>query len=133
MKIIFFLLLTIPAISFCQPVKTQVIKIPGITLQQLIRGFMDAGYAVERSESSMKIIITHARQAKKFNISTIFKAKINEGEVLLSGEYAIHGKEENYTEISNTGNDSNEAKEAFTLLQDFAQSFKKPVVYLSAN
>lgn len=128
MKIFIILLIMVgPATGFCQSDAKQVIKVAGISLQQLIRGFLDAGYSIEKSEASMSIIITHLKETKKSNVATLLKAKIQDGNLLLSGEYIVPGKDENHSPITDAGNPGSACNESWQMMQSFAQSFKKPL------
>ena len=116
-----------PATGFCQSDARQVIKVAGISLQQVIRGFLDAGYSIEKSEASMSIIITHLKETKKANVATLLKAKIQDGNLLLSGEYIVPGKDENHSPIKDDGVPGSPCRESWEAMHDFAQSFKKPM------
>jgi hypothetical protein len=126
---IFIILVIIagPARGFCQSDTKQVIKVAGISLQQLIRGFLDAGYSIEKSEASMSVIITHLKEVKTANVATLLKAKIQDGNLLLSGEYVVPGKDENHSPITDAGVPGSPCRESWEAMQDFAQSFKKPI------
>ena len=116
-----------PATGFCQSGAKQVIKVAGVSLEQLIRGFLDAGYSIEKSEASMSVIVTHLKEAKKANVATLLKAKIQNGNLLLSGEYIVPGKDENHSPITDTGVPGRPCQESWEMMRDFAQSFKKPL------
>lgn len=125
--LVILLMLIGPATGFCQSGAKQVIKVPGISLQQLIRGFLDAGYSIEKSEASMSIIITHLKETKKATAATLLKAKIQNGNLLLSGEYIVPGKDENHVPITDGGVPGSPCRESWEAMHDFAQSFKKPL------
>lgn len=128
MKIFIILLIAaFPATGFCQFNGSQVIKIPGVSLEQLIRGLLDAGYAIEKSEASMSVIVTHLKEAQKSNVATQIKAKIKDGNVLLSGEYIETGKDQNPYPITDAGIPGSPCRESWNIMHDFAQSFKKPL------
>ena len=128
MKIFIILLIMAgPATGLCQSNAKQIIKVPGISLQQLISGFLDAGYSIEKSEASMSIIITHLKETKKASVATLLKAKIQDGNLLLSGEYIVPGKDENHSPITNAGIPGSPCSESWEMMHDFAQSFKKPL------
>lgn len=117
----------ISARSFCQTNGKQVIKISGISMEQLITGLLNAGYSIEKSEASMSIIITHIKEVPKINIATQIKARIKEGMILLSGEYFESGKSEIASPINDAGVEGSPCKESWNLLHSLAQSFKKPI------
>ncbi|HRO47618.1 hypothetical protein [Agriterribacter sp.] len=128
MKILIILLIAaLPVTGFCQSNGKQVIKIAGISLEQLIRGFLDAGYSIEKSEASMSVIVTHLKEAQKSNVATQIKAKIKDGNVLLSGEYIESGKDQNPSPITDAGVPGSPCSESWNMMHDFAQSFKKPL------
>ena len=128
MKIFIILLMMAgPATGFCQSNAKQVIKVAGISLQQLVSGFLDAGYSIEKSEASMSVIITHLKETKKASVATLLKAKIQDGNLLLSGEYIVPGKNENHSPITNAGIPGSPCSESSEMMHDFAQSFKKPL------
>ncbi len=128
MKIFIILLMMAgPATGFCQSNTKQVIKVAGISLQQLVSGFLDAGYSIEKSEASMSVIITHLKETKKASVATLLKAKIQDGNLLLSGEYIVPGKDENHSPITNAGIPGSPCSESWEMMHDFAQSFKKPL------
>mgnify|MGYP001072586777 CR=1 FL=1 len=128
MKILIILLIVVgPATGFCQSYPKQIIKVAGINLQQVIRGFLDAGYSIEKSEASMSIIVTHLKEAKKANVATLLKAKIQDGNLILSGEYTVPGKDENPSPITDAGDPGSPCNESWQMMHDFAQSFKKPM------
>ncbi|HTN08444.1 hypothetical protein [Agriterribacter sp.] len=128
MKIFIILLIAaFPATGFCQLNGNQVIKIPGISLEQLIRGFLDAGYSIEKSEASMSVIVTHLKEAQKLNVATQIKAKIKDGNILLSGEYVEPGKGQHPSPITNAGIPGSPCRESWNIMHDFAQSFNKPL------
>ena len=130
MKILSIILLfVIPTTCLCQSRVNQVIKVPGVTLQQLIRGFLDAGYSIERSEASMSVIVTHLKEQKLNKVATKLMAKIKDGSVLLSGEYTIPGKDEIYVPITDAGTQGSPCSASWDILQSFAQSFKKPLEF----
>ncbi|HEX5025456.1 MAG TPA: hypothetical protein VFV68_09290 [Agriterribacter sp.] len=128
-KLTFLLLLAIPATCLCQSRVNQVIKVPGITLQQLIRGFLDAGYSIERSEASMSVIVTHLKEQKLNKVATKLIAKIKDGNVLLSGEYMIPGKDGIQVPITDAGTQGSACSASWDILQSFAKSFKKPLEF----
>lgn len=128
MKIlIIFLIAALPLTGFCQSNGKQVIKIAGISLEQLISRFLDAGFTIEKSEASMSVIVTHLKEVQKLNVATQIKAKIKDGIVLLSGEYIESGKEQNPSPISDAGVPGSPCRESWNMMHDFAQSFKKPM------
>ncbi len=130
MKILtILLLLVIPSTCLCQSRVNQVIKVPGITLQQLIRGFLDAGYSIERSEASMSVIVTHLKEQKLNKVATKLIAKIEDGSVLLSGEYIVPGQENIHVPITDAGSQGSPCSASWDILQSFAKSFKKPLEF----
>ncbi|HRN55840.1 MAG TPA: hypothetical protein PLL71_05280 [Agriterribacter sp.] len=129
MKIFIILLIAAvpPTTGFCQSNGKQVIKIAGISVEQLIRGFLDAGYAIEKSEASMSVIVAHAKETPKPNMATQIKAKIKDGNVLLSGEYFEAGKDQNPSPITDAGVPGSPCSESWNMMHHFAQSFNKPL------
>lgn len=113
-----------------QPNGNHVIKVPGIGIEQLIRGFLDAGYAIEKSESSLSVIVTHLKETEKANVATQIKAKIQDGSVWLSGEYIEPGKDQEPSPITDTGTPGSPCKESWDILHTFAKSFNKPLEIL---
>ena len=127
---IMLLIAAVPSAAFSQSNGNHVIKISGIGIEQLVRGFLDAGYTIEKSEASLSIIITHLKEAGKANVATQIKAKIQEGSVWLSGEYIEPGKDQNPSPITDSGVPGSPCKESWNILQTFAQSFNKPLEIL---
>ncbi len=127
---IMLLIAAAPSASFSQPNGNHIIKISGVGIEQLIRGFLDAGYTIEKSEASLSIIITHLKEAGKANVATQIKAKIQEGSVWLSGEYIEPGKDQNPSPITDSGVPGSPCNESWNILHTFAQSFNKPLEIL---
>lgn len=127
---IILLIAAVPSAALSQSNGNHVIKIPGIGIEQLIRGFLDAGYAIEKSESSLSVIVTHLKEAEKVKVATQIKAKIQDGSVWLSGEYIEPGKDQNPSPITDSGVPGSPCKESWNILHTFAQSFNKPLEIL---
>lgn len=128
---IMLLIAAAPLAAFSQqPNGSHLIKIHGISIEQLIRGFLDAGYAIEKSEASLSVIVTHLKEAEKANVATQIKAKIQDGSVWLSGEYIEPGKDQDPSPIIDSGVPGSPCKESWNILRTFAQSFNKPLEIL---
>ncbi|MBX3255319.1 MAG: hypothetical protein KF862_14355 [Chitinophagaceae bacterium] len=128
MKYFVCVLFLFPAIAYSQPNGTSSIKIPGIGLQQVIRGFLDAGYPIERSGQNLKTIISGPKKSSSNNITTVLTVDINDRDIIISGEYST--EEHNYTSIKVTGEKTGPAWDSWKEMFDFADSFKKPVEFI---
>lgn len=127
MKYLICLFLLVPAIGFAQPNGTSSIKIAGIGLQQVIRGFLEAGYKIERSGQTLKTIISGPKKSEEANITTVLKVDIKEDGIIISGEYSATADQ--YTDIKLTDKDG-PAWDSWKEMLVFADSFKRPVQYI---
>ena len=98
--------------------------------EQLIRGLLEAGYTIEKSQASMSVIITHLKQIPQSNILTQIKASIKDGNVMLSGEYLESGKTQTPSPISDNGDVGSPCNQSWNLLYALARSFNKPMEVL---
>lgn len=131
MKILFVLLVAVlPITGFCQFEGKQVIKINGLGLDQLVKGLLDAGYSIEKSEASLSVIVTHIKQSPATGIGTLIKAKLQGGNVLLSGQYSEPGKTAETCPITDSGSPGSPCMTSWKLMQDLAESFNKPMEIL---
>lgn len=128
MKYLIYFLLLLPAIGFSQPNGTSSIKVAGIGLQQVIRGFLDAGYRIERSGQTLKTIISGPRKSPQHNVTTILKVDIKEDGIVISGEYSAEA--DSFTGIEVTNQKNGPAWDSWREMLVFADSFKKPVEFI---
>lgn len=130
-RLIFCLLLSGFLISgYGQVDGKRVIKIAGIGTEQLIRGLLEAGYTIEKSQASMSIIITHLKQIPQSDFLAQIKASIKDGNVMLSGEYVESGKTQAPSPISDSGDEGSPCNKSWNLLFALARSFNKPMELL---
>ncbi|MCO5235041.1 MAG: hypothetical protein M9933_02130 [Chitinophagaceae bacterium] len=132
MKKIFIILLLAagPFAVFSQSEGSHTIRIQGVSLQQLIRVFLDAGFTIEKSEGSLSTIITYPKNAPNLNVATQIKAKIKDENILLTGDYIETGKAPNSTPITDSGTPGSPCRESWNIMYTLAQSFNKPVEIL---
>lgn len=120
----------LPFIGLGQTTNAHSIKIQGLGLEQLIKGFLDAGFTIEKSEGSLRMIITYPKITVDQKISTQIKANINDGNILLTGEYIETGKTPNSSPITDSGTPGSPCRESWNIMYTLAQSFNKPMEIL---
>ncbi len=132
MKKIFILLLLAAGsfTGFSQSEVRHTISIRGVSLQQLIRVFLDAGFTIEKSEGSLSTIVTYPKTAPYLNVTTQIKGKIKDDNILLTGNYIETGKASNSTPITDSGMPGSPCRESWNIMYTLAQSFNKPVEIL---
>lgn len=116
--------------GFSQSEVRHTISIRGVSLQQLIRVFWDAGFTIEKSEGSLSTIVTYPKTAPYLNVTTQIKAKIKDDNILLTGNYIETGKASNSTPITDSGTPGSPCRESWNIMYTLAQSFNKPVEIL---
>jgi len=142
MKVVLSLILFMPIICLSQiPKRANTIIIKGPTFKEVATALLDAGYTIEKSDSSLQTIKTEWKDGtgKDKLVRLRLYARIKDSSAIIRGEYyppgpigtKFLGQEqtiENSTyKIENT---SGLPKNSFNEMNDFALSFKKPVEYI---
>lgn len=128
MKIIILCFLVLPFCAIAQKQDASAIKVSGLNIQQLIKGFLQSGYSIKKSEGSLQYIFT-APKKLTYNIVAQLKAEIKKDCIILYGHYADHDND-NFKKIESSITDNELAVKSWEELQRFAVSFNKPLEYL---
>lgn len=124
------LIIFLPLTGLCQTGGKQFIKIPGVSLDELVKSLLNAGYAIEKSEASLSVIVTHLKKSSDSGIATQIRAKMQAGNVVISGEYVAPGQGQHTNPITDSGAPGSPCMESWKIFYQFAESFNKPLEVL---
>lgn len=128
MKILLPLLMMLPFIGRAQEQDATAIKISGLSVQQLVKGLLQSGYDIHKSEGSLNYIFTAPKKLGQ-NIFTQLKAEIQKDCVILYGGYVNKQDDDFHAIAANTVNQEMASK-SWDELRRLAGSFNKPLEYL---
>lgn len=150
MKSILLFLLLLPVISIAQDIlpNANAIVVKGVTFQEVCIRLLDSGYAIEKKDEQLQTIRTEPkRYPKHWNAGYVMNIRIKDSSAFISGTFtapfeqpltAAGAKQDplwngdpvyNFTKKGKTYPKSLMGY-PFTLMNQFAKSFGKPVEYL---
>lgn len=138
MKYIFTLIVIIPLFSQAQPKKTNTITVTGVTFNETVNKLLDAGFIIEKSDSTFKTIKTEYKTGAGSNkwMKLSLNIRVKDSIAYITGKWyntLMLNAFDKFTTIDNEAmaiaNTYGNPKACFKEMDVFALSFKKPVEY----
>lgn len=128
-----------PVAAFCQnaPKGANTIIVASTFNEACIK-LLDAGYFIDKKDSTLGTIVSSPKYIKKVDGNIIIQVRIKDSLAYISGllnqNIAYNGRYgtvdfKEYSAIENKGMKNSPAKQFFNAMEDFAKSFNKRVDY----
>jgi hypothetical protein len=128
MRILFILILIVPLVSSSQTFEkgTNVIKIKGVSFQEVLQHLVDVGYSFKKVDSNYHYVITEFKDVNKYTFTIQYDVRWKDSIA------TVKGKVENGGMVFDVGYYKPQSiiKRGFLMMNNFATWFNKPIEYL---
>jgi len=133
MKKLIILILLLPLVSYGQAFKgaKKIIIKTGLPAKEsfdlVANQLLDSGFEIQSKDNDLMTIRTYEKPGK--GVACILNIRVKDDEVSVKGMFRMPDLEETLTEIVNRGMSGSAFKRSFDMMDAFAASMKKPVLY----
>lgn len=144
MKNMLFVALLIPSLAFAQVKHDNTISIHGGTIKQAVNAFMDAGFQIDKYDTTMGFVYTAETRLNKTASVVIYSARIKDSVLILTGKFRstvsfskilLNDKEnaiddsKDYMSVELRGMNGSDFMITWNQMDKIAKSFGLPISY----